>query len=91
MNMFIIVGITLSGIACGALLRKHKLQCVPRIVTVMIWALLFLLGVEVGSDRHIIESLHALGLESVVLALFGTMGSVLAAWLLRRIVDRTNK
>jgi uncharacterized membrane protein AbrB (regulator of aidB expression) len=50
----------------------------------MIWVLLFLLGVEVGGDNHIIESLHTLGLESVVICLCSTLGSVVAAWLLWR-------
>lgn len=82
--IFTIIGITLSGIACGALLRGRKLRGLQRITTVMIWVLLFLLGVEVGGDNHIIESLHTLGLESVVICLCSTLGSVVAAWLLWR-------
>jgi uncharacterized membrane protein YbjE (DUF340 family) len=82
--IFTLIGITLSGIACGALLRGRKLRGLQRITTVMIWVLLFLLGVEVGGDNHIIESLHTLGLESVVICLCSTLGSVVAAWLLWR-------
>jgi uncharacterized membrane protein YbjE (DUF340 family) len=82
--MFTVIGITLSGIVCGVLLRKHRLRGVGRITMVLIWALLFLLGVEVGGDSHIVESLHTLGLESVVICLCSTLGSVVAAWILWR-------
>lgn len=84
MNMFTIIGITLGGIACGALLRKRRLRGVQRITTALIWLLLFLLGAEVGGDNLIVESLHTLGLESAIICLCSTMGSVIAAWILWR-------
>jgi hypothetical protein len=54
----------------------------------MIWILLFLLGVEVGSDKHIINGLHTLGCESLIITAGATIGSVIAAWILWKIVIR---
>ena len=47
-------------------------------------ALLFILGIEVGSNEEIIRGLHTIGYEAVVLTLGGTLGSVIAAWALWR-------
>ncbi len=86
--MFIIIGIMISGVFIGYLLRKHKLNRVNDIITLMIWILLFLLGVEVGSDKHIINGLHTLGCESLIITAGATIGSVIAAWILWKIVIR---
>ena len=84
--MLKIVAIMLAGILAGRLLRKHELKFIPLLITVLIWVLLFLLGVEVGSDRHIIVSLSGLGTEALLLSLAGSAGSaLLAAWLWHRI------
>lgn len=82
--MLKIVAIMLSGVAVGFLLRKHRLRVVPHAVTALIWLLLFLLGVEVGTNRQVIEGITSLGLEALWLSLAGTVGTVLAAWMLWR-------
>lgn len=81
----------LTGILAGFLLRRRRLGGVHCLITVLIWALLFLLGVEVGSNERIIRGLHTLGLEALAIAVAGTLGSVLAAWGLWQIVARRRK
>ena len=46
--MLVIFAVIIGGIATGRLLIGRRLAFVPRLITVIIWALLFLLGVEVG-------------------------------------------
>ena len=40
------------------------------------------LGLEVGSDRHIIASLPTLGVEALLLSVCATVGSCVLAWAL---------
>ena len=75
--MFTIIGLVLTGMLLGYLLRKRDLKK-------LIWLLLFILGIEVGSNEEIIRGLHTIGYEAVVLTLGGTLGSVIAAWALWR-------
>lgn len=84
--MFTIIGLMLTGMLAGYLLRKRNLARIQSVITGLIWLLLFLLGVEVGSNEAIIRGLHTIGLEAVVLTIGGTLGSVLAAWVLWRML-----
>lgn len=74
------------GIGVGWLLRHRRLTMLSRVITVLIWALLFCLGVEVGMNPQVINRLQDLGLEALVLCLAGTLGSLVLAWLLWRVV-----
>ena len=80
--MFTIIGLMLTGMLLGYLLRKRDLKKIHPIITLLIW--LFILGIEVGSNEEIIRGLHTIGYEAVVLTLGGTLGSVIAAWALWR-------
>ena len=82
--MLKIVMIMLCGIGTGYLLRNKKMSFIGRIITALIWVLLFLLGIEVGANPRIINGLQTLGLEAVILTLGGSAGSVLFAWALWR-------
>ena len=82
--MFTIIGLMLTGILLGYLLRKRDLKKIHQIITLLIWLLLFILGIEVGSNEQIIKGLHTIGLEAVILTLGGTLGSVIAVWALWR-------
>ncbi|EJW91025.1 membrane protein containing DUF340, prokaryotic membrane [gut metagenome] len=64
----------------GYLLRKQSLSGIARIITVLIWLLLFLLGIDVGGNEKIINGLHTLGLEALIITLAAILGSVIAAW-----------
>ena len=57
-------------------------------IAALIWTLLFLLGLEVGSNERIVSGLATLGLEAILITLAGTLGSVWAAWGLWRYTQR---
>lgn len=78
--MFIIIGIMLTGMLIGYLLRNKKLSWIHRIITLLIWLLLFLLGIDVGGNEAIIKGLHSIGLEAAIITLAAVVGSTLAAW-----------
>lgn len=79
--MFIltIIALMLGGVGVGYLLRRRNTRPVGRIITILIWLLLFLLGTEVGGNPDIINGLGTLGVEAALITLFGVVGSCLAA------------
>ena len=89
--MLKIVAIMLSGMAVGFLLRKRRLWVVPHAVTALIWALLFLLGIEVGSNPQVVGGITSLGLEALWLSAAGMAGTLLFSWGLWRWISRTKK
>ena len=89
--MLIIVSIMLCGIGLGYLLRGRNTAAISKIITVLIWALLFILGIEVGTNPNIIGGLQNLGVEALVLTIGGSVGSVLASWWLWNHVSKGGK
>lgn len=67
--MFTIIGLMLTGMLLGYLLRKRNLSGIHKVITVLIWLLLFILGIEVGGNEQIIKGLHTIGLEAVILTI----------------------
>lgn len=80
--MFTVIGVMFGGIAIGFLLRRQRLSWIGKVITALIWALLFLLGVEVGGNRRIVEGLATLGGEAFLIALACVLGSCALAWVL---------
>lgn len=89
--MFTVILVMLSGMLLGRLLRNRRMAFLPRVVMFLIWVLLFLLGVEVGANPEIIRNLKSLGVEAFVLAVAGTLGSVVLAWALWRYAERSGE
>lgn len=88
--MLVVISMMLVGMLAGYLLRRHRVACISRVISVLVWALLFLLGAEAGSDRRIVDGLWALGLEAVAISLLCTLGSCIAAWILWRAISRAS-
>lgn len=78
--MFTVIGFMITGIVCGILLRRQELRYISKIVTLLIWLLLFILGIEVGHNREVMQSLPTLGLEGFFIATTCLTGSCIAAW-----------
>ncbi|MEG1838963.1 MAG: LysO family transporter [Bacteroidaceae bacterium] len=89
--MFIIIGLMISGVSIGYLLRKRELIHLPKLISVLIWILLFLLGIEVGNNEAIIKGLHTIGLEAFIITLAGVAGSILTSWTLWVILYKRKK
>lgn len=90
--MFSVILFIFLGICSGYLLRKKqsrscaKVQTAKdKVITVLIWLLLFLLGVEVGGNEQIIKALPTLGVEALLLSVAGTLGCCVLAWALWKI------
>lgn len=86
--MLIVVSLMLCGIAVGYMLRNKNTRIVSRIITVLIWLLLFLLGIEVGSNPRIVMGMQTLGIEALLLTIGGSIGTILFSWLLWKYVSR---
>lgn len=80
--MFTVISLMLGGMCIGFLLRRQQFSWIHRVITTLIWILLFLLGVEVGGNRQIIEGLAMLGLEAFSITIAAVIGSCMAAWAL---------
>lgn len=89
--MLIIFGFLFGGVLLGYLLRRYRVLWIGKVTTVLIWLLLFLLGVEVGCNDELIRSLPTLGLEGLLIAVACGLGSCLMAMLLWRIVRRKSR
>ena len=86
--MLIVVMMMLCGIAMGYLLRNRDTRYGSHLITALIWLLLFLLGIEVGSNPRIVMGMQTLGSEALLLTIGGTVGITLCAWLLWIYVSR---
>lgn len=86
--MFTVIGIMFVGIGIGYLLRQQSIPGIGKVITSLIWLLLFLLGIEVGHNEQIIRSLPTLGVEAFAIATVCVLGSCSAAWGLWRYVNR---
>lgn len=89
--MFIVILFIFLGIAVGYTLRTRsvflaRLKTIniwnSKITTWFIWLLLFMLDIEVGSNKQLISALPTLGVEAMVLSVFATLGSCALAWAL---------
>lgn len=80
--MFTVIAFMLGGMVTGFLFRRRKILFIHRIILILIWLLLFLLGLEVGQNEQVVQKFASLGLEASVIALLTTLGSVTGAWLL---------
>lgn len=78
--MLTVFAILLVGIGTGRLLVGRRLAFVRPLVTAIIWALLFLLGVEVGADPVVVGGLASLGVTAFAIFALSVAGSILAAW-----------
>lgn len=74
------------GVLTGFLLRRfHKPHKVANAAThATIYVLLFLLGLAVGGNAAIVNNLHRLGLQALMLTLGSVLGSVALSALLYR-------
>lgn len=78
--MFTVIGFMFGGMCIGFLLRRKSLSWIHSVITVLIWMLLFILGIEVGGNRSIIEGLGTIGLEALVMTIAFVAGSCVFAW-----------
>lgn len=79
------------GTVVGYIFRSNKLVNISKIITFIIWVLLFLLGVEVGTNPDIIAGLGTIGVEALIITVAAVLGSALVAILLWRYIKKSKK
>lgn len=89
--MFIVIAFMIFGGIIGYILRKKELNNIPKIITVLILLLLFLLGIEVGGNPEIISGLATLGKEALIITISAVLGSALMALLLWKFIKKDKK
>lgn len=90
--MFLIIAFIFIGIGLGYTIRirtatasRRRIGIVTsKATTGLIWFLLFLLGIEVGSNERITSALPTLGAEALLLSTCSVLGSCILAWALWR-------
>ena len=81
----------LTGVLVGYLLRNKNLSWIQSLITLFIWLLLFLLGIDVGGNQTIINNLHTLGIEALYLSTAAVLGSAVFAWILWKSINKGKK
>ena len=71
------------GIVIGLLLDKFPkiIKTVDKMTTWSIYLLLFLLGIGVGLNEKIINNLHTIGLQALILTIGAVLGSLVFAYI----------
>jgi uncharacterized membrane protein YbjE (DUF340 family) len=77
--MFTVLLFMFAGIAVGYLMRKIRISFINGITTTLIWALLFILGLDVGVNENVVRNFGKLGFEAFLVAFFATLGSIIGA------------
>ncbi|MCM1109313.1 MAG: lysine exporter LysO family protein [Clostridium sp.] len=84
----VIVILSLWGSAgLGYLLRRHPQAWVSLMLLVFVWLLLFIIGIEVGSNRQLIQSMGNLGFEAAVVTFVTTLCCGIATWMMWRWIN----
>lgn len=78
----------LAGISLGFILRAHPFKRINHLITLLIWILLFMLGVTIGGNNTIFNSLATIGIQAFVIGTATTIGSAAASWLLWKHIKR---
>ncbi len=80
--MFKIIGFMLIGMITGYLFKNKQVSWIGKVITILIWLLLFLLGVDVGGNQMIMNGLHTIGIDAFIISSGAVIGSIIGARLL---------
>ena len=89
--MFAVIGMMLSCLLLGYLLRYRAGRVLCSFSSgsmITVYALLFVMGLEVGANRNVAARILSIGWEALLISVAATMGSVLAAWAVCRLFFR---
>jgi Na+/proline symporter len=89
--MFIVIAFMVLGGITGYFLQKKGLDNISKIIIALIWLLLLLLGMEVGSNPDIVTGLATIGLEALIIAIATALGSAVMAFLLWKQINKGKK
>ncbi len=67
----------LAGLAIGYYSNLKLDKIVNKVYLAVVVLLLFFMGVSIGNNKNIFRNLGVIGLESLALAIFGMIGSII--------------
>lgn len=85
-SLLLYLGMIVAGIAVGSLkpVRKAKLKWLSNLQTVVLVLLIFALGVEIGADERVINSLGTIGVSAFFITVMALIGSIAAIFIVRK-------
>ena len=87
--MLHIIGIMLLGVLLGYRFRHREItQKTEKSISMTIVALLFIMGLSIGSNQGVMANLYDYSTQALVLALFGLGGSILFSGVVYKIFFR---
>ena len=86
----LIITLIITGIGIGYLLRKKEflLKYIDPILIILMFALLTILGLNLGIDKKVINSFKDVGFYAVIIAISSILGSSFIGFLLYRVFFR---
>ncbi len=91
MDAFLQILVLLAFMAAGAVVHLLKLSPPPkvsdRLIKVVLWALLFVMGFRLGNARDLRDRLGEIGLLAIGTAVAAVAGTVIAIWLAYAMLD----
>jgi uncharacterized membrane protein YbjE (DUF340 family) len=81
-DIVIVLSIMILGIGLGLIIgNKPKIiKLIGALTSFSIFLLLFLLGIGVGANDKIINNLHTIGIQALVLTVGAVLGSLICAY-----------
>lgn len=91
--MFIILGIIILGVVLGGFITSPKAPArLSKALNIIIYVLLFVMGITVGGNPTIVNNLSSLGVKALIIALSSLVGScIFAAVIYKRIYQRRER
>ena len=71
--MLIVLFILWGSVLVGYLLRRWPQAWVSKLLTISIWLMLFIIGIEVGGNEMLVSSLGQLGVQALLLTVITTL------------------
>ncbi len=81
--MITVLVIMLVGIVVGFSIsnRKKLIKINDKLTSFAIYLLLFLLGISVGLNDKIINNIHTIGLQAIIITMGALLGSLVCAYI----------
>lgn len=82
--MITVLLLMVAGILAGLWLGKFPsiMKVNDRLISWAIYLLLFLLGIGVGTNKAVIQSLDSIGLQALLLTIGALVGSIATGWII---------
>lgn len=85
--LVLIAAAVIGGIIGRKVIKPgKKIKGLDKIQSVTVFILIFFMGIRIGSDQRIFQSIYTIGTSSIVITIMTVAGSLCAAFLLRKLL-----